>query len=380
MKYIIIRCEDAAVKDIRTASLLRGAKTPHLQHLAQAGAGGRIRSEEHGQIIDSVLLHRALFGLGPRDRDAAPALCYASGMNLQLDKGETAWCCELVTQQEGKIVDASAGHITTKEGEMLIQALDDNLGSETRQWSSGQGSHHILVVRDPSFSAEKPVFVPSAEVLGGLPWKDHLPKSETGEALQLLVEQAAVLLESHPVNRVRVDLGENPANMIWLWGPSAAGACRTFTERTGLSAAVISDSFVLQGFARAFGLGWKKIKSSFDEEALRKLVDAVLALIEHHDLAYVHLRIETADPVERLCAMERIDQILFKALTEALPDRGAWRFMAAVDDKTDASVPVIAMGTGLPRQPIMNLSNEQISQTSLKFQNGSEVFAWFTQT
>ena len=43
MKYVILRCEDQAPYSEQTATLLAGAKTPHLQQLAQAGAMGAIR-------------------------------------------------------------------------------------------------------------------------------------------------------------------------------------------------------------------------------------------------------------------------------------------------------------------------------------------------
>lgn len=379
MKYVIVRCEDHGPYGDSTPSLLAGSKTPHLQQLAQAGAVGRLPFRSDPGAIAHAQCHRSLFGLGPDDLDAAPGRCYAAGANLQIAEGETAWCCELITQRDGRIVDPSAGRITPKESEILIQALDEALGSDTRQWDSGRGRHHVLTTRDSALTAADSQAVEPPEMLVGQPWKRKLPKGRTGEALALLLDQALTVLDGHPVNRVRVDLGENPANMVWLWGPAAPGPTRTFAERTGLSGAVVSDGFFLQGFARACKLGWKEAPSALEEGPLRKSLKTVEQLLEKHDFVYVHLAIETADAVERLCAMERIDQLLLKPLTDLLPSRDTWRLMAAVDDWTSGSVPFVAIGTRLPQQPAAALEASAFAESPLQFKKGQGIFDWFTK-
>ena len=380
MKYVILRCEDNGPRSEQTAPLLEGAKTSHLHELAQAGAAGISRTNHQGHPggIDRFRLHRALFGLDAED--AAAGRCYAESANLQLGAEETAWCCELITQQDGKISDPRAGNITTKESELLMHALDDELGSDTRRWEVGRGPHHILVVQDPALSAEGQRSVRSPDLLVGEPWMRHLPKGPGGEALRALIEQASHILENHPVNRVRVDLGENPANMLWLWGPSGAGPQKTFADRTGLSGAIVSNSFLLRGFARTLGLDWKEGPAWLKEPSLQHLAKTVASLTEQHDLVYVHLSVETGDPVERLCAMERIDQILLKSLTETLPRLGPWRLLAAVDDCRLGVVPFIAIGSGLPQQPIVALDANRFAESPLVFPEGAGWFAWFTKT
>lgn len=379
MKYVIVRCEDTAPGGGQIASLLDGAKTSHLQQLAQAGAAGTIRPQGDSAGLDRFNLHRALFGLGPHDPEAAAGRCYAASINRTLAEGETAWCCELVTHRDGKIVDPTAGGIPTKESEVLIHALDEELGSETRQWDVGHGPHHILVARDPSLAVDEHAALRSPEVLTGEAWKKHLPKGAVGEALRSVIEQASTLLEHHPVNRVRVDLGENPANALWLWGAADARPQRTFAERSQLSGAVVSNNFLLRGFARTLGLGWKEGPSSLEGAPLQRLLKTVLALSEEHDLVYVHLRVDSADPVQRLCAMERLDQILFKSLTEALPARGPWRLLTVIDGRTNGSRPLVAIGTGLPQQPIAALTADSFSESPLTFPDSLGLFSWFTK-
>jgi 2,3-bisphosphoglycerate-independent phosphoglycerate mutase len=378
MKYVIVRCEDQAPFGHQAATLLAGAKTPHLQQLAQAGAAGTIQFKTDPPAIERMRCHRSLFGLNPRDPDGLPGRCYAAGANLQPEEGETAWCCELVTQRDGRVVDDTAGGISAKESEILVQALDDALGSDTRRWESGRGRHHVLIARDPDLGQALDTDLEPPELLLGHPWKRRLPKGKAGKALAALIEQAATILDSHPVNRVRIDLGENPANMIWLWGPAAAHTHRTFSERTGLSGMVVSNSFMLQGFARACSLGWREGAPSLEEAGLRQLMHAIQQAVPQHDFVYVHLSVESADPVERLCAMERIDQLIVKPLTDALPSAGDWRLLAAVDDRASGSVPFAAIGTGLPTQAAAGLSADLAGQSSLRFTNGEGLFAWLT--
>jgi 2,3-bisphosphoglycerate-independent phosphoglycerate mutase len=378
MKYVIVRCEDHGPYGDATPSLLAGSKTPHLLQLAQAGAVGRLTFRNEPGAISRALCHRALFGLGPDDPDGAPGRSYAAGANLELAIDETAWCCELITQRDGRIVDPSAGRITPKESAILMQALDEALGSETRQWGSGRGRHHVLTVKDEALSGETPTAVEPPEMLVGHPWKRRLPKGRAGEALASLLEQALTVLDGHPVNRVRVDLGENPANMVWLWGPSGHGQSHTFAERTGMSGAVISGGYFLQGFARACNLGWQDAPAA-EEAPLRATLKAIEQLLNKHNFIYVHLAVESADAVERFCAMERIDQFLLKPLTDLLPGRDEWRLLTAVDDWTTGSVPFIAIGSGLPKHPAASLDAASLAAGPLQFHNGQGIFEWFIQ-
>ncbi|MBI3010967.1 MAG: hypothetical protein HYY58_00540 [Candidatus Omnitrophica bacterium] len=391
MKYVILRCEDEARGNGRTATLLEGARLSYLQHLAQAGAAGLIRptvsrgrSRRGVPAIDRLHLHRSLFGLDHHDPEAAPGLCYAASVNLQITPEESVWCCDLVTRQDGAIVDPLAGRITTKESEILIQALDDQLGSESRRWEVGQGSQHIFVTNDPALApgADGSMTICSPELLMGQPWRRRLPKGSTGQALQRLLEEASRVLEGHAVNRVRVDLGENPANMLWLWGAARPETPpRTFRDRTGLSGAAISNSFFMRGFAQSQGLDWSNGPTSLEEGQLRRLMEKLEGLIDRHDLVDVHLVIDTPDPVERLCAMERIDQLLLKPLTEALTRRlSPWRLLAVIDDRRlSDTVPFIGIGTELPRQPIASLNAQRLMESPLTFPDGSALFAWFTR-
>ena len=378
MKYVILRYEDQVRAGHEVVPLLEGAKTAHLESLAQAGAAGLIYRRAGGPPINRFELHRALFGLSPDDRDAIPGPCYAAGANVRLAKGETAWCCELVTQRDGAIIDPTAGGIPTTESEVLIRALNGELGSEARRWEIGHGSHHVLVAQDPALEAGHHAAVPPPEVLLGSAWSRSLPRDSRREPLERLITEASQLLESHPVNRVRIDLGENPANLLWLWGGGQDGPQHTFAERTGLSGAVVSSTFPMRGFADRLGLDYRSGPTSMQEGAFHQLLKGLTALLDRRDLVYVHLRVESADPVERLCAMERVDQLVLKPLTEWLPRQGPWRLLSVIDDCASGSAACIGIGTGLPQHPVAHVDGQSLAQSAFAFEDGLALFSWFT--
>jgi 2,3-bisphosphoglycerate-independent phosphoglycerate mutase len=388
MKYLIIRCEDHARAREETASLLEGAKVAYLHHLAQAGAAGVIRAptaqgrSRRGDIaIDRFSLHRALVGLGSQDSEAAPGLCAAVGANLQLVPEDTAWCCDLVTQQDGKIVDPTAGRITTKESAVLIHTLNERLGSETQRWEVGADAHHLLVLDDPILGdVDWRSATRAPELLVGRTWRRGLPRGGIGERLRELMEHASTLLEEHPINRVRIDLGENPANLAWLWGGAQAKPQRGFSELTGRTGAVVSNGLLLRGLAHVLGLDWKSGPTSLGETPVRHVTETLERLVERHDLIEVHLEIDLEDPIERQCAMERIDQLLLKPAADLLSRCGSWRLAVVIDDRRlRGSIPVIAIGNDLPSQPVASLTEEALASSPLVFEDGVALFAWLTQ-
>ncbi|GAI70799.1 unnamed protein product, partial [marine sediment metagenome] len=45
----------------------------------------------------------------------------------------------------------------------------------------------------------------------------NLPRGKNANFLVDLMQRSGKFLENHEINKVRIDLGENPANLIWLW-------------------------------------------------------------------------------------------------------------------------------------------------------------------
>ena len=122
MKYVVVRCEDMASGQEPVTPLLEGARLAHLHALAQGGAGGLCRMQRRSPAgwIDRFLLHQTLLGLDAGQPAPTAGRCYAESAQTALGKGGVAWCCDLITQRDGVVVDPTAGGIPTKESALLI--------------------------------------------------------------------------------------------------------------------------------------------------------------------------------------------------------------------------------------------------------------------
>jgi hypothetical protein len=142
---------------------------------------------------------------------------------------------------------------------------------------------------------------------------------------------------------------------------------------------VISSSFPMRGFAQTLGVEWKEGPRSLEEPSVRRLTKTVWDAVQHHDMVYVHVQVESPDPVDRLCAMQRLDQLLLKPLTDQLPSLGEWRLLTAVDDRKHAGIVFVAMGTGVSQRPAAHLTREALLKSGLAFDRHAQLFSWFIQ-
>ena len=132
----------------------------------------------------------------------------------------------------------------------------------------------------------------------------------------------------------------------------------------------------MKGLARRIGLEWMEGPRSLQEEPLQRLRQAIQAGAKTAEVIYVHLEVDSADPVERLCAMERIDQLLIKPLAETAEE--AQRRLLTVIDGREGFVSFVAIGPGLAQQPIARLSAESFTESPLRFGDSAKLFAWLT--
>ena len=145
-----------------------------------------------------------------------------------------------------------------------------------------------------------------------------------------------------------------------------------------MSGAMISTSFPFRGLAQILGLTWMDGVTQLTESGCQRLSRTTVKLLAKHDFVYLPLCVDRVEPVERQCAMERIDQHLLKPLTEHLAQLGEFRCLVAVDDRPSSTIPFVALGTGLPSHPAVRLTSEAVANTPLTFPDGTAAFTWLT--
>ncbi|KQC16199.1 MAG: hypothetical protein APR56_09175 [Methanosaeta sp. SDB] len=173
----------------------------------------------------------------------------------------------------------------------------------------------------------------------------HLPRGRGARRLRELMTQSRVILANQEVNEIRIDLGENPANMIWPWGGGKQPSLELFQDKFGVSGALISAVDLLQGIARLAGMEVIEVPGAtgyFDTDYAAK-GEAALQALQDHDLVYLHVEAPDeaghgGNTTEKVKALERIDESIVGPLLSAGETQGGWRIAALPDHATPIAV------------------------------------------
>ena len=225
-KYLILVGDgmaDEAQRELDGKTPLEEAQTPHMDLLASRGILGLAETIGPHQEPGSDVANMAILGYDPDRFHTGRAPLEAASMGVKLLPGEVAFRCNLVTVEvnpEGELIlaDYSAGHISSENGRVLIEALQKNLGNEWFQFYPGVSYRHLLVWRGGRSDL---TITPPHDVTGqpvGEYWQVYHEVAE----LKSLVESAREVLEKQEVNRQLLAQGRRAANAIWLWGQGLA--------------------------------------------------------------------------------------------------------------------------------------------------------------
>ncbi len=379
-----------SLEELQGQTLLDVAKVPQLTTLTSRGVVGRVRTIPDGLEPTIEVGTLALLGYDPATCYTGRGPLEAAGFGVTLRQGEVAFRCHLVTEHEGRVVDATAGGITTQEAAVLLEALNTRLGGEGVQFHVGNGHRHIMVVRDPAIAASCLTSrIPGPESMRHRLWERALPRTDGGPWLASLLRRARDILETHEVNQVRLDLQENPANFLWCWGQGQATSLPPLRELIGGSAGIVSGSHAVEGIARLAGVDVLVACGTFgaDEDAYHDLARALLRGLKRHALviAYVPLIEETRTAPRmrsRIAAIELFDRAFVGPLMGAPSTRQArWLVVPPCGPTTEAQaaaqpVPFLAAGPGL--NPTATRFHESAAAHSpLQMTSGQALLQWW---
>lgn len=222
MKHIIILGDgmaDHPVKRLGGKTLMQYAHTPTMDLLAQQGKCGRLLTVPEGfhpgsEVANATILgydmNRVYEGRGPLE---------AASIGYEMQSGDMAMRCNIVTLADGKIKNHHGGHLTTAEGDVLIKYLNEHLGNDRIQFITGIQYRHLLVIK----GGNKEVDCAPPHDHPNEAWEPLLPKAEVNAAKETaayltdLILKSQVLLANHPFNIDRADKGKDMANSIWPW-------------------------------------------------------------------------------------------------------------------------------------------------------------------
>jgi 2,3-bisphosphoglycerate-independent phosphoglycerate mutase len=313
---------------------------------------------------------------------------------LKLESNEVAFRMNFITEADGHLADATGGQVSTKESKALINFLNKKISSDFVRFFPGAEYRHIAVLKDSHGIAALSARTTAPDSIVGERIDANLPKGPGEELLKKLMFDAKLLLQDHEINQVRVDLGENPANMIWLWGQGQRPQFEKFTDLTGLSGAMVADIEYAKGIARIAGLTVvENPGGAMDEDArLERLGRAALEVLRERD--FVCLFLDGCDRASRkgdfkakVSALESMDFFVLAKVKEYLEKNLELRVLVTpgyavpwqLHKQTRDTVPFVIAGKNIMPDDIEKFSETISKASTLKANKGSELMKLFVQ-
>jgi 2,3-bisphosphoglycerate-independent phosphoglycerate mutase len=340
MKYAIIipdGAADAPLKELNGQTPLVAADLPNMDSIVSQGRCGTVCNVPDSLPCGSDVAIMSVMGYDPMEHYTGRAPLEAAALKLKVDPSQWIFRCNLVTLIDGVMEDHSAGHIRNKEANKLIDALNENLADDIMKFYEGVSYRHLMTLGGDY----KVKTIPPHDFIGKKV-SGRWPKGRGSKKLREIMKRAGEILSQHDVNTVRTDLGENPANAIWLWGEGKMPRLPSFRKRFGLSGAAITGVDLVRGLAGL--IGWDLI----DVEGATGYLDtnyagkgqAAVEALDKYDLVFVHIEApdeagHSGNPQAKIKALEQIDTHIVAPVIERLKKEGDdWRLLLLPDHPT----------------------------------------------
>jgi len=301
MKYIIILGDgmaDEPIAELGNKTPLQLADKPNIDKIAALGLNGMFDTIPKGFDPGSEIANLSVFGYNVAEVFEGRGALEAASMGIDIEQNEMAMRCNLISVEDGKIKNHSAGHISNEEAGELISFLQQELGNDIISFYQGVSYRNLLKMK----GGNKHIKCTPPHDVFGTPCKDVLIEAEIPEAeataayLNELILRSQTLLENHPVNLKRVKEGKEKANSIWPWSPGYKPKMKTLLETYNLkSGVVISAVDLIYGIGVYAGLKPIYVEGAtglYDTNYEGKAQAAIEALKEND---FVYLHIEASD-------------------------------------------------------------------------------------
>src|SRR4030042_1246812 len=222
MKYAVLvgdGMSDYPIEELDARTPLEVAETQNMDEIVRKGQLGLAQMIPSKFTPGSDVAILSILGYDPRQYYTGRAPLEAANLGIQLGPDDIAFRCNLITVNKGCITDYSGGHISDKEARELIGFLNRKLGTQSIKFYPGVSYRHICVIGNGKL-VQLDCTAPH-DVISQLVEK-NLPRGKGAQQLVDLMERSYELLNSHDINKARVARGQNPANMVWLWGQGFA--------------------------------------------------------------------------------------------------------------------------------------------------------------
>lgn len=371
MKHIIILGDgmaDLPVERLGGKTLLQYARKPMMDKLAAEGRCGRLITVPEGFPPGSEVANTAILGYDLNKVYEGRGPLEAASIGYEMADDDFAIRCNIITLEDGKIITHNGGNLETKDADILIQYLNENLakpinkreGCERVKFITGIQYRHLLVIKggnkhiicapphDHPNEEWKPLLV-KAQDLGypdSLGDQRRLSPQQTADLLNELILKSQELLVEHPYNKAKAAKGERQANSIWPWSGGYRPSMETLIAQYPQvkSGAVISAVDLIRGIGHYAGLRIIEVEGAtgLADTNYEGKAQAAIEALKRDDFVFVH--VEASDEAGhdgdlelKLNTIEYLDQRLIKPIYDEIM---TWNEPVAIAVLPDHLTPV----------------------------------------
>ena len=331
MKHIIILGDgmaDLPVERLGGKTLLQYAHKPMMDQLAREGRCGRLVTVPEGFPPGSEVANTAILGYDLNKVYEGRGPLEAASIGYEMADDDFAIRCNIITLEDGKIITHNGGNLETKDADVLIKYLNENLakpinereGCERVKFITGIQYRHLLVIKggskhivcapphDHPNEEWRSLLVKPEEGVSGegqevreypaaetslTPNPFSLTPMQTADLINELILKSQTLLAEHPFNQERAKRGERQANSIWPWSGGYRPSMETLMQQYPQvkSGTVISAVDLIRGIGHYAGLKIVEVEGAtgLADTNYEGKAQAAIEALEKDDFVFVHV-------------------------------------------------------------------------------------------
>ncbi|MEF8725933.1 MAG: 2,3-bisphosphoglycerate-independent phosphoglycerate mutase [Candidatus Bipolaricaulota bacterium] len=285
--------------DVDGRTCLQVAETPEIDDLlSRRGSAGLMDPIKPGIRPGSDTAHLSLFGYDPYKYYTGRGVFEAAGIGMEVTENDVCFRTNFATlDSDGKISDRRAGRISEGQDE-LEKALSDLKSKKYPEvevrFKRSTEHRGALCFAGPDLGGNVTPTDPHELGIRMPKAKGRDEKSErTADILNEVTDEASEILQNHPLNMERKEMGKLPANAIMARGAATYPDLPLVKERYGISASVVAAGALYIGVARIIGMEFKQAEGAtgtVDSNILNKVKLALKQLEKGQDLVFLHFK------------------------------------------------------------------------------------------
>lgn len=336
MKYLVMLCDgmaDEPFPSLDNKTPMELAKKDCMDSLAAKGEVGTVKTVAEGMKPGSDVANLSVLGYEPAKYYSGRSPLEAASIGIDLKPDDVTLRCNLVTlsdeenYQDKTMVDYCSDDISSAEAKILIDYIQEKLGTEEFRFYSGVSYRHCLVW---SGGDKTPGILTPPHDITDRKITEYIPKGRSVDKLYELMVKSYGLLKDHPVNLERIKRGKRPANSIWLWGEGTKPALDSFEKKFGKKGSMISAVDLLKGIAICAGMRSVDVEGAtgyIDTNFEGKCRAAIDEFKKGQDFVYIHVEApdecgHRGEAENKIKAIELIDSLILAPAVEYLKNSG----------------------------------------------------------